>query len=75
MSNQLYAKYAIGRDAAAMKAVVGEEALSVEDKLALEFLERFEKDFVGQGECTSSLLFLSRSAGTLARVSEVWETR
>ena len=39
MSNQLYAKYAIGRDAAAMKAVVGEEALSGEDKLALEFLD------------------------------------
>jgi V-type H+-transporting ATPase subunit B len=28
VSNQLYAKYAIGRDAASMKAVVGEEALS-----------------------------------------------
>ncbi|KAG5220740.1 Vacuolar ATP synthase [Salix suchowensis] len=36
VSNQLYAKYAIGRDAAAMKAVVGEEALSSEDKLALD---------------------------------------
>lgn len=34
-----------------MKAVVGEEALSPEDKLALEFLERFEKEFVGQGGC------------------------
>lgn len=52
VSNQLYAKYAIGKDAAAMKAVVGEEALSPEDKLALEFLERFERDFVGQGQCT-----------------------
>ncbi|KAF8002344.1 hypothetical protein HF325_003309 [Metschnikowia pulcherrima] len=40
VSNQLYAKYAIGRDAAAMKSVVGEEALSTEDKLALEFLEK-----------------------------------
>ncbi|CAI7149122.1 CPS_collapsed_G0003270.mRNA.1.CDS.1 [Saccharomyces cerevisiae] len=37
VSNQLYAKYAIGKDAAAMKAVVGEEALSIEDKLSLEF--------------------------------------
>lgn len=33
-----------------MKAVVGEEALSPEDKLALEFLDKFEKKFVGQGE-------------------------
>ena len=33
-----------------MKAVVGEEALSAEDKLALEFLDRFEREFVAQGE-------------------------
>lgn len=33
-----------------MKAVVGEEALSAEDKLALEFLDKFEKQFVGQGK-------------------------
>ena len=51
-----YAKYAIGRDAAAMKAVVGEEALSPEDKLALEFLDRFEHEFVGQGP--SQLVFV-----------------
>ena len=31
-----------------MKAVVGEEALSAEDKLALEFLDKFEKQFVAQ---------------------------
>ncbi|KAJ2575121.1 Vacuolar ATP synthase subunit B, partial [Coemansia sp. RSA 1836] len=49
VSNQLYAKYAIGRDAAAMKAVVGEEALSPEDKLSLEFLEKFERTFIAQG--------------------------
>jgi V-type H+-transporting ATPase subunit B len=49
VSNQLYAKYAIGRDAAAMKAVVGEEALSSEDKLSLEFLDKFERTFVSQG--------------------------
>uniref|UniRef100_A0A093XU86 Vacuolar proton pump subunit B n=1 Tax=Talaromyces marneffei PM1 TaxID=1077442 RepID=A0A093XU86_TALMA len=48
VSNQLYAKYAIGRDAAAMKAVVGEEALSAEDKLSLEFLEKFERTFISQ---------------------------
>jgi V-type H+-transporting ATPase subunit B len=32
-----------------MKAVVGEEALNQEDKLSLEFLEKFEKQFVSQG--------------------------
>ncbi|THH05747.1 hypothetical protein EW145_g4571 [Phellinidium pouzarii] len=54
-----YAKYAIGRDAAAMKAVVGEEALSPEDKLALEFLDRYEKQFVGQGAYESHMIFES----------------
>ncbi len=48
VSNQLYANYAIGKDVAAMKAVVGEEALSPEDLLYLEFLEKFEKKFVAQ---------------------------
>lgn len=33
-----------------MKAVVGEEALSPEDTLALEFLDKFERQFVGQGK-------------------------
>jgi len=59
VSNQLYAKYAIGRDAAAMKAVVGEEALSSEDKLALEFLDKFERQFVGQGAYESRTIFES----------------
>jgi V-type H+-transporting ATPase subunit B len=33
---------------ASMKAVVGEEALSSEDKLSLEFLEKFERTFISQ---------------------------
>ncbi|KAM0114725.1 Vacuolar ATP synthase subunit B [Aspergillus fumigatus] len=59
VSNQLYAKYAIGRDAAAMKAVVGEEALSSEDKLSLEFLEKFERTFISQGPYESRTIFES----------------
>lgn len=31
-----------------MKAVVGEEALSAEDKLSLEFLDKFERTFISQ---------------------------
>lgn len=31
-----------------MKAVVGEEALSPEDKLSLEFLDKFEDTFISQ---------------------------
>ena len=47
VSNQLYAFYAIGKDTEAMKAVDGEEALN-EDRLYLEFLEKFEKEFLAQ---------------------------
>lgn len=59
VSNQLYAKYAIARDAAAMKAVVGEEAMTEEDDRALEFLDKFETDFVGQGAYESRSIFES----------------
>ena len=44
-----YACYAIGKDVQAMKAVVGEEALTSEDLLYLEFLQKFEKNFIAQG--------------------------
>lgn len=63
VSNQLYAKYAIGRDAASMKAVVGEEALSAEDKLALEFLDKFERSFIAQSPYESRTIFESLDLG------------
>jgi V-type H+-transporting ATPase subunit B len=57
VSNQLYANYAIGKDVQAMKAVVGEEALSSEDHLYLEFLEKFEGKFVNQGAYENRTIF------------------
>ena len=63
VSNQLYAKYAIGRDAASMKAVVGEEALSSEDKLSLEFLEKFERTFISQSAYDARTIFESLDLG------------
>eukprot|EP00494_Astrolonche_serrata_P025147 UN25408 len=48
VSNQMYANYAMGKDVMAMKAVVGEEALQKEDKLYLEFLQKFESGFIAQ---------------------------
>jgi len=42
-----------------MKAVVGEEALSSEDKLSLEFLEKFEKTFISQSAYESRTVFES----------------
>jgi V-type H+-transporting ATPase subunit B len=50
VSNQMYANYAIGKDVQAMKAVVGEEALTNEDLLYLEFLDKFEHKFLAQGQ-------------------------
>lgn len=40
----------MGKDTLAMKAVVGEEALNQDDLLYLEFLERFENEFITQGQ-------------------------
>ena len=42
-----------------MKAVVGEEALNSEDKLALEFLEKSEKTFISQGAYEGRTIFES----------------
>ena len=39
----------MGKDTLAMKAVVGEEALSTDDLLYLEFLENYERKFITQG--------------------------
>lgn len=59
VSNQLYAGYAIGKDVIAMKSVVGEEALSQEDLLYLEFHDKFEKKFVSQGPYETRDIFTS----------------
>lgn len=42
-----------------MRAVVGEEALSSEDKLSLEFLEKFEKTFISQSAYESRTIYES----------------
>ncbi|KAI6677550.1 hypothetical protein NL676_038346 [Syzygium grande] len=69
VSNQLYANYAIGKDVQAMKAVVGEEALSSEDLLYLEFLDKFERKFVAQGAYDTRTVFQSLDlAWTLLRI-------
>jgi len=63
VSNQLYANYAIGKDVQAMKAVVGEEALSADDLLYLEFLNKFEKTFISQGHYENRTIFESLEIG------------
>ena len=59
VSNQLYASYARGKDVMAMKAVVGEEALSLEDHLFIKFVEKFEGKFIAQGPYLNRNVFES----------------
>lgn len=56
---QLYANYAIGQDTRAMKAVVGEEALSADDMLYMEFTDKFERRFLQQGAYEGRDIFQS----------------
>lgn len=46
-----------------MKAVVGEEALTPEDLLYLEFLTKFEKNFISQGSYENRTVFDSLDIG------------
>lgn len=57
VSNQLYANYAIGRDNQQMKAVIGEEALSEDEMKYIDFLEKFEKQFISQGRYEARSIF------------------
>ncbi|OUC49927.1 V-type ATPase, B subunit [Trichinella nativa] len=57
LHNRQYACYAIGKDVQAMKAVVGEEALTPDDLLYLEFLTKFEKNFISQGSYENRTVF------------------
>merc|ERR1712070_796215 len=59
VSDQMYANYAIGQDTRAMKAVVGEEALSDDEHKYLEFTEKFEEKFLAQGPYENRDIFTS----------------
>merc|ERR1712194_108813 len=69
---QLYANYAIGQDTRAMKAVVGEEALSEDEHKYLEFTDKFESKFLAQGAYENRDIFTSLDvAWTLLRIFPV----
>uniref|UniRef100_A0A8R1HJF8 Vacuolar proton pump subunit B n=1 Tax=Caenorhabditis japonica TaxID=281687 RepID=A0A8R1HJF8_CAEJA len=63
LSNQLYACYAVAKEVQSMKSVVGEEALSADDLLYLEFLAKFEKNFISQGHYENRTIFDSLNIG------------
>jgi V/A-type H+/Na+-transporting ATPase subunit B len=49
VADQLYALYAQGRNLRRLVAVIGEAALSGDDRRVLAFADRFENEFIGQG--------------------------
>lgn len=49
IADQLYALYAEGRDLRRLVAIIGEAALSADDRCILDFADRFERNFLGQG--------------------------
>jgi V/A-type H+-transporting ATPase subunit B len=55
VADQLYALYAQGRDLRRLVAIVGEAALSGDDRRVLAFAERFEREFIGQGLINRSI--------------------
>ncbi len=49
VADQLYALYAEGRDLRRLVAIIGEAALSGDDRRVLDFAAAFEEKFIGQG--------------------------
>jgi V/A-type H+-transporting ATPase subunit B len=50
LSNQLFSAYARGKEARELSVILGEAALTEEDKLFVRFSDEFESRFIRQGE-------------------------
>ncbi|MDP2593525.1 MAG: V-type ATP synthase subunit B [bacterium] len=50
LKDQLFASYAVGKEARELAVVLGEASLSESDKAHLVFSDSFEKQFINQGE-------------------------
>lgn len=55
VADQLYALYAEARDLRRLVAIIGEAALSAEDRATLAFADRFEQEYVGQGSANRAI--------------------
>lgn len=55
LADQLYALYAQGRDLRRLVAIIGEAALSADDRLMLDFGRVFEERFINQGTTDRSI--------------------
>ena len=51
--NQIFAAYAEGKEAKELSIVLGEAALTDSDKKYVEFTNRFEQEYVDQGNTTN----------------------
>jgi V/A-type H+-transporting ATPase subunit B len=66
-SNQLYASYTRGREARLMAAIVGESGLAAADRRALAFADRYEAEFIGQGDARRGIAETIALGWTLLR--------
>lgn len=55
VADQLYSAYAQGLDLRRLVAIIGEEALTENDRLYLKFADTFEKEFINQGNSDRSI--------------------
>jgi V/A-type H+/Na+-transporting ATPase subunit B len=78
VADQLYSAYAQGLDLRRLVAIIGEEALTENDRLYLRFADTFEKEFIAQGSADRSIhdsltlgwkLLSSFPKGALTRIS------
>src|SRR5579875_1540920 len=55
VADQLYSAYAQGLDLRRLVAIIGEEALTENDRLYLRFADAFEREFINQGNADRSI--------------------
>jgi V/A-type H+/Na+-transporting ATPase subunit B len=55
VADQLYARYAEGRDLRRLVSIIGEGAISEGDRRVLTFADRLETEFIGQGMTNRSI--------------------
>ena len=61
--NQLFAAYSRGKEAKELMTILGEDALSDDDKQFAEFADAFEMQYVNQGNETDRTIFETLSIG------------
>src|SRR3990170_4741499 len=77
VSDQLYAAYAEGKDVRGLVAIVRKAALSARDRKMLEFADRFEQEFIRQGNEEDRTIEETLEIGwkLLATIDEAWLTK